>query len=636
MSEQLIPQKPFNASPEVEDRARERWTLWEEFRDNRNKPVRFLSKNGNERNIIDYVRDSVDRMNEVKTKPSHKEDWQNNVFDPITRDKLISILSRIASTRMKPELIMRARSIFHTMGAKQRKQVYSDLLDAANFKNRDEQQLVIEMYTAMSEGTVFGFETWKRDTITVEEVEDYDAETGEMKRSTVTYDAWDDVFGEIVPIDEFYPETIWVNHIRKLKRCFWVRNMTYSMFKSTYGGFSNASNVKPAMDYRIGVDFQWGISEDVDDNQVQVRMYFNELEDKLAIDANGVEIYYGPLPWNHKRLPFWSGQFEIIHHQFLYGKSLPDKLMGMQDINNAIFNGMLDQLQLALNSPIIIDGPMDDLTDGYLDPGRVYEAPPGAKVQRAALGAVDPAAFQMLQLIKRSMEESSISAQAQGVPTGGRKTKYEVQQLQEGALILAGLFLQLMEGSMADKYLMRMYNIIQYYSMPTNKKDDNGNPLFKFIEIDNTRLSNGKIGQKRIQIVNSDNERPQPQELRAMVERETKAKFNPEETQIEPVVITRDYLRNHLFELEMRIVPNSSVKESEVQRKNNNIAFAQFAFSRPDLFNQEIAAKDFAEAFDKPENVVQVRPIQQQPGGQGVEGGVAGGPGFQTPNVDVL
>lgn len=630
-------QKPFNDVPAVEERSREHWNLWEEFRDNRNQTVRFFNKNGQERNIIDYVRDSVDRMNEFHLKPSYKEDWQNNVFDPITRDKLISILSQLASTRMKPELIMKGRSIFHMRGVKERKEVFQDLLEAANIHNRDEHQLLWEMYTAMTEGTVFGFESWKRETITVDYVTDYDAETGEKKTEKITYDAWDDVFGTIVPIDEFYPETIWVNNVRKLKKAFWVRNMSFSMFQADYGGFKNADKVLPAGDYREGIDFEWGISEDVDDRQVQVRMFFDELNDKMGIWANGVEIYYGCLPWNHKRLPFWSAQFELIHHQFLYGKSLPDKLMGMQDINNAVFNGMLDQLFLALNSPLIVDGSIDDLGEGYLDPGRVYEATPGTRVQRASIGQVDSSAFNMLALIKRSMEESSVSAQAQGVPSGGRKTKYEVQQLQEGALKLAGLFLQLMEYAGSEKYWMRMYNILQYYSLPTQQKDDDGNIRFKFVTLDNVKLPNGKIGQKRIQIVNSENERPNREELKGMVEREEGVKFDPRESRIQPIVITRDYLLNKDFDLEMKIVPNSSVKESEAQRKNSNIAFSQFAFSRPDLYDQEVVAREFAEAFDKPDDIVKITPQAAQPGQPGATGNQTGGPGLGTPpSVDVL
>ena len=610
---------------------------FEDYKTRRNKPVHFFNKNGQDRNIISYVEDSVNRMNEYHQKPDYKEDWQNNVFDPVTRDKLIAILSKLASSRMRPELLLKANSIFNSKGSKTRRAIYQDLLDAANLKNEDEQQLIWEMYTALSEGTVFGFESWVKDTRDVEYVKDYNPATGEKKTEKISIDRWDDVFGQIVPLKEFYPETIWVNNIKALNSNFWAQSKTLDQFKSQYGGFSQASLVQPASFYKLDDELPWGISKDTDNDNVLILQYFDKRNDKLVIHANGTEIYYGCLPWNHKELPFWCAIAEPIHHQFLYGKSLPDKLMGMQDINNAVFNGMLDQLFLSLNSPVVIDGSIDDLGEGYLEPGRIYETSPGARAQTVKLGQIDPASFQMLQVIDRNMQESSISAQAQGVPTGGRKTKFEVQQLQEGALSLASLFLQLMEGSMRKKYWLRLYNILQYYSQPSSV--ESGKLKFKFIVIENTKLTNGKNGKRMIQIVSGEDEKPASSKLKKIAEQEEGKEFDVMEARVEPVVITREYLMEKDIELEIKIVPNSSIKDSETQKKNKDVAFAQLAMNNP-LFDQEETAKDLAKAFDKSEDIVvdQQLPQTSAPGisGQPGQPGIAAGGGQPVPDVDLI
>ena len=124
----------------------------------------------------------------------------------------------------------------------------------------------------------------------------------------------------------------------------------------------------------------------------------------------------------------------------------------MQDMDNALFNSILDQLFIAVNSPIFISGGCDDLTDGYLEPNRVYHMDSDARIERGGLSNVDQTSFQVLQLLRRSMDESSMPTDQQGVATGGRKTKYEVQTLQENALNIASLFLQLMEPAMKDIY----------------------------------------------------------------------------------------------------------------------------------------------------------------------------------------
>lgn len=625
MPEEEQKTKPqYNQDEAVEQRALEYWNKFTDYKTRRDEPIRFLNKNGVQRNIIDYVRDSVDRMNEHKLKPDYKEDWQNNVFDPVTRDKVIAILSLMAAARMKPELIVKAKSIFKTLGIEIRKQIYSDLLEAANEKNRDEVQLIWEMYTGLSEGTIFGFESWKRDERKREFVTSYDPDTGEKTTKKVTQSVFDDVYGCIVPIEEFYPETIWTNNVKNLRTCFWAREITPSQFEGKYNRYSNHSKVQNTGYWRQYEDLEWGIREDVTDNNYFEVQWFDTLNDKYGVWVNGVEMYWGCLPWNHKELPFWGIQAEPIHHQFLYGKSLPDRLMGMQDVDNALLNGMLDQLWLALNSPVFIDGEVDDLSEGYLEPGRIYETTPGSKAQRVAVGQVDNASFSMLQLIKRSMEESSVSAQAQGVPSGGRKTKFEVQQLQEGALSLAGLFLQLMESAMREKYWLRMHNILQYYAMPSRNKDEDGNPRFKFVVLENTKLSNGKTGKKMIQIANSEGDFPGQDELRSIVEKEENKKFDVLESKVEPIVITTDFLMNRNFDLEMKIVPNSSVKDSRQAKKNNDITFGQFAMGNP-LYDQEAIAKDVAMAFDKPEDYVVSQ--AQQPTGDQINRGLPGASG---------
>jgi hypothetical protein len=609
---------PFNDSPGKDQRYSEYYSLFQDYKDHKLQSVRSFNKNGINRNILNYVQDSVDRMNEYHLKPAHKEDWQNNVFDPITRDKLIAILSKLASARMKPELIMKPFSIFSTDDIAARRNVYTDLLESANYHNSDGNQLIWELFTVLSEGTVIGYESWMKGTRKVDYVKEFDPDTGAKKTESMTIDDWDDVYGEIVPIDEFYPETMWMSARDfgiKMKKCFRAREMTLDGFMAEFGAYPQAKTVYAANSY-MDADgkLPWGISSDIDQSNVLVLYWYDETRDKHGIWANGTELYWGCFPWNHKKLPFWLGIGEPIHHQLLWGKSLPDKLMGMQDIDNAVFNAMLDQLYLALNSPTFIDG-VANLEEGYLEPGRIYEIDAGAKVQQANVGNVDSASFPMLNLIRRSMETSSLSDQAQGVPTGGRKTKFEVQSLQEGAMNIAALTLQLMEDYMTRKYRLRMYNILQYYSMPSRKKS--GKKQFKYIEIENAKLTNNKIGTKKIQIVGGPSEVVPGEQLQSpQFLGADQAALPPEEQKVEAIVLDRDYLMHREFDLDVRMIPNASVKDSEIDRKNKNIQYFQLTRQDP-LFNPVDGAKDLAEAFDKPESVV-VEPQQQGPSPQEV------------------
>jgi hypothetical protein len=615
--EEIKVKAKYNSDEKDDFEYAEFWGKFQTYKENRNQTIRFFNKGGVSRNIIDYVKDSVDRMNEYHEKPEWKEEWQSNVYDPVTRNKIITILSKLVSARMGIEVLVKANSIFNTSESRERSKIYGDLLDAANYHNKEQEQLVWEMFTCMSEGTVIGFESWMKDKRTTDFVKEFNPDTGEKVTEKITYDAWDDVCGEIVPIEEFYPETIWVNSRDfriKVKRCFRVREMTFDGFNDVFGRYPHAGEVKPAGFYYDSEYFNWGISEDLKPNNVQVCEWFDEVKDSHKIWCNGVKLYDGPIEYNHKKIPFWISISEPIHHQFLYGKSFPDKLMSMQDMNNAVLNNVLDQLFIILNSPTFVDGDIEDLSDGYLEPNKIYQMEAGTKVQKGTLGSVDQTSFQILQLIKRSMEESSVSSEAQGISTGGRKTKYEVETLQENSLNIASLFLQMIESAMQHKYFLRLYNVLQYYSQPSEAQD--GSTRFKFLVLDNKKLTNGKTGKKLIQIVpslGSESKEQVNEKLKKAANLEMgvneNEEYKPESATVEPILITTDYLLNKDVELDVRIIPNSSIKESAVQKKNADIAFYQMTSQDPG-FDQIKNKQDLAEAFGKSQEIVK-EPTEQ-------------------------
>ncbi len=73
--------------------------------------------------------------------------------------------------------------------------------------------------------------------------------------------------------------------------------------------FKNTDQVKPGMHGVFGDDtFESGNfrGQAAIENQVVIAEYFNKIRDEWIVYANGVEIYHGPLPDDHKELPFIS------------------------------------------------------------------------------------------------------------------------------------------------------------------------------------------------------------------------------------------------------------------------------------------------------------------------------------------
>ena len=201
------------------------------------------------------------------------------------------------------------------------------------------------------------------------------------------------------------------------------------------------------------------------------------------------------------------------------------------------------------------------------------------------------------------MEESSVSAQAQGIDTGGRKTAHEVSMLQENSLNIASLFLQMIESAMQHKYFLRLYNVLQYYSQPAEAQD--GSTRFKFLVMEDRKLTNGKVGKKLIQIAPSldgETEDQVTEKLKSAANSEMgmspEADYNPATATVEPMLITQDYLLNKDVEL-VKVVPNSSIKESATQKKND------IAFSNDN--DPLIDVNRITEAFNKPLDIKKAR-----------------------------
>lgn len=115
--------------------------------------------------------------------------------------------------------------------------------------------------------------------------------------------------------------------------------------------------------------------EDISGNKVELIRYFNKQTDKYYIIANDILVREGPLPYNHKELPFSRHVCYELKDQF-YGAGMPVMLESLQSEDETIRNMALDHLKIKLNPPLFIT------TDIYNDVDLGWEEiEPGLKVE---------------------------------------------------------------------------------------------------------------------------------------------------------------------------------------------------------------------------------------------------------------
>lgn len=136
-------------------------------------------------------------------------------------------------------------------------------------------------------------------------------DTGELldwEEKTVT--KYDDLFFELVSPFNFGVDPN-CKSMEDAEDCFSMQIFNWNVFQERYATnelYENCESVIPGKFQKIG-DGAMELDGKTTSDQVLVFEYFNKILDEWVTYANGVEIRYGPLPDDHKQLPF-----AVIHN----------------------------------------------------------------------------------------------------------------------------------------------------------------------------------------------------------------------------------------------------------------------------------------------------------------------------------
>lgn len=568
-----------------------------------------------DRTLQQWIDMNVKRFIQFKRRPEHKKPWQSNLASTTPNEKLIGILSKLATQGMESKAIT-LREMDYAEMVKER--IANAMLKAAAIKNDDDFQIILEMLEATEKGTVIGFEDWYHGKREIKDIIDQDPETGELKFKIKTIKEWNDVRSSLVNLEDFYPGNIYVRpgKVQDMGHCFLRTIMSEDEFMAEFGKYPDAEKVstKSRCIANESTPF-WRQSEDVADDQIEVLRYFEKETDEYVILANEIWINckgkseVSPLPWNHKKLPFWGGVFEPLDANFFYGRSLIDKLAPFCDAKDGLLDRILDQMTIAVSKPIVSDGSASSaLTKGFIQPNNVITVDwTDGRPKFDVVPINDPpaAAFSLYQILQNNLEQTSISSEIIGGRSTKDKTATEVEAQQQGAMEIVSLFLKMMETAIRDKNRLRFANQLQFYSMPSNSKEKG--ERFRQIKLVNEKLYGDKQGVLMINVVK------EPSQERVM---ERKRMIGQPAEVLE---ITPDVFRN--MEMEIQIVPQSSIKMTDFQRQVLELNYQKVMNSMyQDLFNRSYGFDQLNLKFGKdPSQARAQKPMGAEMGRMGEE-----------------
>ncbi|NTU73671.1 hypothetical protein HGB07_05920 [Candidatus Roizmanbacteria bacterium] len=438
------------------------------------------------RTLVQYVNDSMDAYNGIVSDEikATKNNWQSLSWDHLTRGKVNTTIAMIVGARP-----------FVSLTGKNRKshEFSNNMLDIYEDTWKQEKgsyKLFLQALSACTKGTVIVEEMYTEQWVTRKDITRIDQETGQIDytEKKVIKGGVGKVEAEIVDLIEFYPNE---NSAEIEHDCCKLKKYTRKAFLNKYGKYPNAEFVTAG---NMKYDHQSAsYKEEATDKSslISVLSYYNEDWDEYIVLANNFWLNkqkndkIAPIPFDHHKLPFAKGVFELADEKCFYGKSLPDLTRGEQDPVNAIERLMVDREILSLNRGFVL-GSGVEIDSEELYPGSMKHITGGNpnlpidhQIMEQTISGANQTGFQLLGVLKNNSNvNTAIDPTSQGVHSG-RKTKGEAMLLDENSRRNMGPFTIQIYKLLWDRAELRIPNIVQFYTSPIQTevlKDKQGYP----------------------------------------------------------------------------------------------------------------------------------------------------------------
>ena len=584
----------------------------------------------NDRTLKQYLDDNQKRANSYV--PSREEqgkaEWQANFFSKTTRNKVKALIAGIAKN--PPDVSISAFDERNQQSIK-RGEIMNTLVEASFVTGDKNPQLEMYMdsWNCTINGTVVKYDGYLKTKDTVRIVTDYDPTTGEVEFEEREEIIEDECIEIDIPLQNFLIRDPYIRNVQDQPAIAWVEYIDKDKLEYEYGNFKNFDKIKSGKALVGREEIQTFFKAEWDtrtkENQYEVIKYFRKYgkdKDIYRIVINGVLILDTPLLWGRKKkkYPFATTIFEpFANSKFFWGNSLPNILMGEQDVENAFVNSMTDLVYRDVTTPLLvgmINKDNFDLEDEYVDNDTRIYVEDVSQVTPMPTKGISNGAIQMLQFVKAGMDDDSTD-KVQGGASGSGSTAREIVIANERAEELKGLFFILMTDLWVQKYRLRIINTLMNYSTPKIEAvvGEDGvketEEVFKVFRVSNVELSDGRQGNKQIEVVNDDAALTGGYNLDV---RETEAEIEGQQTEI--TQITRTYLDDYDYVVKVE-TEGLYQKSKALKMAMMNEKLQIYATLFPQIFmaNQNEFFKMTAETYgDDPEKYLEGMQSQMPPG----------------------
>lgn len=586
------PPAKIRQSKTFRDIAKRQKRAFDQDLSNRDRAYSFLR----ERNIIEFVSDSQAMYNNYKRKPEWKETWQSNISDINPHAKLMGLVaSTMASRRQTFYRPRRSRD----MVSKIKASIFQSIKDYIDHSERNvDIDDMMALLLAMRDGTTHAFLGFK--------------DKGYEKCIDFKF----------LSIADVVPGNIREFEIRDQNRLHIRSVQQIDRFRQAHqkGPFVDIDKVMPAKYLQDNYKTYFDISGDVTGDRVEKIITFDPTNNEFTIQANGTVITKPGTKLTDiqedRRIPILKTVFEIFDPKFYYGRSLMDLMKDSYDGVNFLFDSIFDRTLLSNMRPIIVGGP-NDLADDFWTPGGTKQVMDVTQVKELGFDGVDMNAFRVLRELQDRNVLASIDNPQLGVASG-RKTATEVERAEQAQRIKTALQNVLFGEWQLNKARLMARIIHREYL-----KNDRFEPFV----IENTKLSDGTMGTRIIEVTN---ELPKRTAFGFAPQLAQQAALSTEP--VELLKVTEKEMKDFEIDVSIELEPPTSPLIRNARIRDYVNARLPIALQRPDLLNAESLLQQEADATDgvdwdtvkgeKPQQNPEQQLMEQLAQGQG-QGGPA-------------
>lgn len=527
-----------------------------------------------DRNLVDYINDSELRLNgnTPSREAQGKEDWQSNLFNPVTRIKMKAIIAGVAlQTPAMTYTAVNKRGLFSAPRAELIKQ----LVRYSRSHTNTQLETFFEAWEAAGKGTVVKFDGYLKTKQKRKLISSYDTVTGkiEVKEEEVVVD--DRAVDLMVPLSEFYIRDFHVYDVQEQPDVIWAQHYNKAQLEAEFGHYANFRYVQDKASVATFNSTQQTYFYDKWANRVEekddyeVIRYFNKQDDRYEIWCNGVPLFRGPLLWGRrkKRYPFSKTIFEpFTGYNFFYGKSFPHTIEGLQDTDNTLINTILDKMARGLTAPLLVgmeNKDLLDIDDELVSQDNKIYVPNINSVKPLPFDSVNQSEIAMLQYIARQTDLASVDVSQQGAQGKG-VTAREILIADQRASELKGIFFMFLADLWLQKTRLRITNVLMNYLVPKIEKivGKDGTKVYEnaVINVKDTEFSDGTVGTLGIEVVDSPEKLPTV----SRVERREEA-MKENGVNYKHIAVTSNYLDD--WDLDVDVQPEAIANNDKIKRQ---------------------------------------------------------------------